>query len=65
TRQSGDAAFRVASLEQIQKFLPVAHDDARLLIERDGGLKGERGEAARLLLYLFERDYGVQLLRGG
>jgi ATP-dependent DNA helicase RecG len=65
TRQSGDAAFRVASLAQIQKFLPVAHDDARLLIERDGGLKGERGEAARLLLYLFERDYGVQLLRGG
>lgn len=65
TRQSGDAAFRVANLEQIQKFLPVAHDDARLLIERDGGLKGERGEAARLLLYLFERDYGVQLLRGG
>ena len=24
-----------------------------------------RGEAARLLLYLFERDWGVQLLRGG
>ena len=65
TRQSGEAAFRVASLEQIQRLLPIAHDDARLLIERDGGLKGERSEAARLLLYLFERDYGVQLLRGG
>ena len=65
TRQSGDTPFRVASLEQIQRLLPVAHDDARLLIERDGGLKGERGEAARLLLYLFERDWGVQLLRGG
>ena len=33
--------------------------------DRDGGLTGERGEAARLLLYLFERDWGVQLLRGG
>ena len=65
TRQSGDTPFRVASLEQIQRLLPVAHDDARLLMERDGGLTGERGEAARLLLYLFERDYGVQLLRGG
>jgi ATP-dependent DNA helicase RecG len=65
TRQSGDTPFRVASLEQIQRLLPVAHDDARLLIERDDGLKGERGEAARLLLYLFERDWGVQLLRGG
>lgn len=65
TRQSGDSAFRVASLEQIQRLLPIAHDDAHLLIERDGGLTGERGEAARLLLYLFERDWGVQLLRGG
>lgn len=65
TRQSGDTPFRVASLEQITKLLPMAHDDARLLMERDGGLTGERGEAARLLLYLFERDWGVQLLRGG
>jgi len=46
-------------------LLPIAHDDARLLMERDGGLTGPRGEAARLLLYLFERDWGVQLLRGG
>jgi ATP-dependent DNA helicase RecG len=65
TRQSGDTPFRVADLEQIQRLLPLAHDDARLLIDRDGGLTGPRGEAARLLLYLFERDWGVQLLRGG
>jgi ATP-dependent DNA helicase RecG len=65
TRQSGDTPFRVAGLDQIQRLLPIAHDDARLLIDRDGGLTGERGEAARLLLYLFERDWGVQLLRGG
>ncbi|MBT0667642.1 ATP-dependent DNA helicase RecG [Novosphingobium profundi] len=65
TRQSGDTPFRIASLEQITKLLPVAHDDARLLMERDGGLSGPRGEAARILLYLFERDWGVQLLRGG
>ncbi len=65
TRQSGDTTFRVASLDQIQRLLPLAHNDARLLIDRDGGLTGARGEAARLLLYLFERDWGVQLLRGG
>lgn len=65
TRQSGEAAFRIANLEQMQKLLPLAHADARLLMERDGGLTSQRGEAARLLLYLFERDWGVQLLRGG
>jgi ATP-dependent DNA helicase RecG len=65
TRQSGEAAFRIADLEQVQRLLPAAHADARLLMERDGGLTSPRGEAARLLLYLFERDWGVQLLRGG
>ncbi|MGB3378265.1 MAG: ATP-dependent DNA helicase RecG [Allopontixanthobacter sediminis] len=65
TRQSGDTPFRVATLEQITRLLPLAHDDARLLMERDGGLSGPRGEAARMLLYLFERDWGVQMLRGG
>ncbi len=69
TRQSGEAAFRIADLDQTQRLLPAAHADARLIIEREGGLahgqvKG-RGEAARTLLYLFERDWGVQLLRGG
>jgi ATP-dependent DNA helicase RecG len=65
TRQSGETPFRVADGEQIQRLLPIAHDDARLLIEHDGGLAGVRGEAARVMLYLFERDWGVQLLRGG
>lgn len=65
TRQSGETPFKLAELEQIQRLLPIAHDDARLLMERDGGLASERGQAARVLLYLFERDWGVQLLRGG
>lgn len=65
TRQSGDTPFTIATLEQIQRLLPAAHADARLLMERDGGLEGQRGEAARLLLYLFERDFGVRTLRGG
>jgi ATP-dependent DNA helicase RecG len=65
TRQSGEAAFRIADLEQTGRLAPVADDDARLLIERDGGLTSERGRAARILLYLMERDWGVQLLRGG
>lgn len=65
TRQSGEGAFRIADLEQVSKYLQMAHDDAKLLIDRDGGLDGMRGQAARVLLYLLERDWGVQMLRGG
>jgi len=65
TRQSGEHAFRLATPELLNELLPVASQDARLLVDRDGGLDGERGCAARLALYLFERDAGVNLLRGG
>jgi ATP-dependent DNA helicase RecG len=65
TRQSGEAEFRLATPEQIQELAQPAMDDARLLVDRDGGLEGERGKAARLLLYLMERDSAVGLLRGG
>jgi ATP-dependent DNA helicase RecG len=65
TRQSGEHVFRLATPERMNELLPVAAQDARLLVDRDGGLASERGEAARLALYLFERDAGVNLLRGG
>ncbi len=65
TRQSGEAGFRLATPEMLGALLPVATDDARLLIDRDGGLDGARGKAARTALYLFERDAGVALLRSG
>jgi ATP-dependent DNA helicase RecG len=65
TKQSGEAQFRLASPEQIQALAQAASDDARLLVDRDGGLNGERGQAARVLLYLMERDAAVELLRSG
>ena len=64
-RQSGDEVFRIADPERIAKFVATARDDARLLLDRDGGLDSVRGQAARQLLYLFERDAAVGLLRSG
>jgi ATP-dependent DNA helicase RecG len=65
TRQSGEQAFKVASQEDVAELAPIAQGDARLLLDRDGGLASERGQAARLCLYLFERDAAVGLLRSG
>ena len=65
TRQSGEAVFRLATPDMLGELLPIATDDARLLIDRDGGLAGARGQAARIALYLFDRDAGVGLLRSG
>ncbi|MFT6571579.1 MAG: ATP-dependent DNA helicase RecG [Sphingomonas echinoides] len=65
TKQSGEAGFRLATPDMLTTLLPIATDDARLLIDRDGGLAGARGQAARTALYLFEREAGVALLRSG
>ena len=65
TRQSGEAEMRLADPEQLAALVDTATADARLLVDRDGGLEGERGRAARIALYLFERDAAVGLLRSG
>lgn len=65
TRQSGEAVLKLASPEHVSALVDAARDDARLLIERDGGLDSVRGQAARTCLYLFEKDAAVGLLRAG
>ncbi|MER8462905.1 ATP-dependent DNA helicase RecG [Mesorhizobium sp. M1409] len=65
TRQSGTPGFQVARIEAHADLLEAARDDARLILSRDPELQSERGEALRLLLYLFGRDEAVRLLRAG
>ncbi|MGL6044689.1 MAG: helicase-related protein, partial [Sandaracinobacteroides sp.] len=64
-RQSGEQGFLLAQPDQVDRLLASADADARLLLARDGGLEGPRGAAARLLLYLFEKDAAVATLRSG
>ena len=65
TRQSGEETFRVATPLDVEELAQVAQSDAQLLLERDGGLSSPRGQAARICLYLFERDQAIGLIRSG
>jgi ATP-dependent DNA helicase RecG len=65
TRQSGSPGFRVARLEVHGMLLEPARDDAKLALAHDPGLSKESGQKLRTLLYLFERDEAVRLLRAG
>ena len=65
TRQSGMPAFRLAQFPEHGDLLEIARTDARLALDRDPELKGPRSEALRTLLYLFEREEGVRMLRTG
>ena len=65
TRQSGMPGFRVARIETHGKLIGAARDDAALLLSRDPTLASTRGEAVQHLLYLFERDEAIRLIRAG
>ena len=63
--QSGLPRFRLADLDKHRDLLETATQDARLLVQQDPELTGERGRAARVALYLFEQDHGIAMMRAG
>ncbi|UVV70318.1 ATP-dependent DNA helicase RecG [Brucella anthropi] len=65
TRQSGTPGFRLASIEAHGDLLEIARKDARYILTSDPDLESERGQALRVLLYLFGRDEAIRLLRAG
>jgi ATP-dependent DNA helicase RecG len=64
-KQSGLPGYRLADLDKHKALLETAVQDARLLAQTDPGLKTPRGQAARVLLYLFEQDFGIALMKAG
>ncbi|MBE0452112.1 ATP-dependent DNA helicase RecG [Roseovarius autotrophicus] len=65
TAQSGLPRFRVADLEAQSALMAVAQSDARKLLADDPDLASPRGRAARVLLWLMERDQAIRLISVG
>lgn len=65
TKQAGDPAFLLAKPELLAKLLPLARDDAKLLLSIDPKLETPRGEAVRDLLYILGKDEAVKLYSTG
>ncbi len=65
TAQSGLPRFRVADLERQYALMATAQMDARKLLLDDPTLSGNRGKAARLLLWLLDHERSVRLISVG
>jgi ATP-dependent DNA helicase RecG len=65
TAQSGLPRFRIADLERQSALMEIAQSDARALLAGDPTLSSERGEAARVLLWLMEQDRAIRLISVG
>jgi ATP-dependent DNA helicase RecG len=64
-RQSGLPGYRIARSDVHGQLITQARDEALRIMKDNPGLKGERGDALRCLLYLFERDEAVPLIGAG
>ena len=65
TKQSGFQNFRMADMSVHQDLLLTASKDAKMIVSEDPELKTPRGQALRVLLYLFERDDAVRTYLSG
>ncbi len=63
TRQSGLPNFKLVDFSEHKDLLSIAKDDAKLVLNSDPNLKTRRGQNLRTLLYIFEKDLGVNLLK--
>ncbi len=65
TKQSGLPGYLLADPEKHEDLLPMAKQDAVLLLERDPKLDSPRGQALRLLLNMFDQRAAIFSLRAG
>jgi ATP-dependent DNA helicase RecG len=52
-------------MESQAALMAVAQSDARKLLAEDADLSSERGQAARVLLWLMEQDQAIRLISVG
>ena len=64
-RQSGLPGYRIARSEVHGQLITQARDEALRIMKDNPKLRGDRGEALRCLLYLFERDEAIPLIGAG
>jgi ATP-dependent DNA helicase RecG len=57
--------FRFADLARDGELALAARDDVKLILNNDPKLESERGEALRVLLYLFSYDENIRYLKAG
>src|SRR5664279_1003129 len=65
TRQSGLPGYRIARTDVHAQLITQARDEALRIMKDNPKLAGERGEALRCLLYLYERDEALPLIGAG
>ena len=64
-RQSGLPGYTLADAERDSDLIPMAQQDATMLLDSDPTLASPRGQTARTLLHLFDQARAIRALAAG
>ena len=65
TKQSGGQMFKVLDISQHEHLIKIANQDAKLILNKNPRLTGENGDLLKQLLYLFDQDKAITLIKSG
>ena len=65
TRQSGLENLKLCDYDLQSHLINTARKDALQVIQTDPNLKTPRGQAIKMLMYLFEKDVYIQMILAG
>ena len=64
-KQSGDQSFRILDFNIHKPLIELANSEAKIITQNNPNLLGEKGDAIRNLLYLFDQDQAIELINIG
>ncbi len=65
SKQSGDQSFRILDFNIHKPLIELANSEAKIITQNNPNLLGEKGDAIRNLLYLFDQDQAIELINIG
>tara|TARA_B100000686_G_C16795882_1_gene982300 strand:+ start:2115 stop:4190 length:2076 start_codon:yes stop_codon:yes gene_type:complete len=65
TRQSGEQNFKILNMNIHESLIKIADKEAKIIVNKNSSLSGVYGKKLRILLYLFEQNKAINLIKSG
>ena len=65
TRQSGEQNFKILNMNIHENLIRIADKEAKIIVSKNPSLSGSYGNNLRTLLYLFDQNKAINLIKSG
>ncbi len=65
TKQSGEQNFKILNINIHENLIKIADKEAKIIVNKNPYLSGYYGNNLRILLYLFDQNKAINLIKSG